>query len=195
LTANVNGRRFGMLHDVKGGSTSLQGERLLEIESLSDGGQKFASIALEARQLRTLSPGVVEFGIDQFQVGDIVSYDVGINEAGLCATDLALVKSAARDSLMDNLRARGRRLFSDDNAIQTLRGVRNAIATCAGHDGWAPVDYVWARLNLVAKAGRGWDPGDSTEKLIDWSQQQRAHFEIRRADDGQNHIRTRHAGI
>jgi len=195
MTANVNGRRFGMLRDAKGERAPIPGEPHLEIESLNDGGQKFMSIPLDPRLLRTLSPGVVEFGIDEFEAGDIVSYDVGINEAGLCATDLALVKSAAKDSLIDSLRARGRRLFSDDNAIHTVRGVRNAIATCAMDDGWANVEFVWSRLSLLAKAGRGWDPGENADKFIGWAQQHRNHFEISRTATDQTNIRARHAGI
>ena len=121
-------------------------------------------------------PGTPEFEYAKLSIGDLVSYSVGISPAGAGAIDVALLKSAASDSLMGNLRvglARGMRLFTDDNSPETLRCVREAIATCATQDGWASFEYVWNRLYLLAKAGRGWDPGENGEGLVAMAQRRK----------------------
>ena len=126
-------------------------------------------------------PGTPEFEYAKLSIGDLVSYSVGISPAGAGAIDVALLKSAASDSLMGNLRvglARGMRLFTDDNSPETLRCVREAIATCATQDGWASFEYVWNRLYLLAKAGRGWDPGENGEGLVAMAQRHRSAFEL-----------------
>lgn len=187
MTADVDGRRFGRLvegppqrvfgmrvGDTAGGAAT----RSLEIDTIGNG---HATIPLEAGQLRLISSGTPEFDYSKFNVGDLVSYSVGISPAGAGAIDVALLKSAASDSLMGNLRvglARGMRLFTDDNSPDTLRCVREAIATCATQDGWASFEYVWNRLYLLAKTGRGWDPGENGVGLAALAQRHRNEFEM-----------------
>ena len=187
MTADVDGRRFGVLVEGQSqrvfgapvGTTAEGAEtRALEIDSDGNG---HATIPLEAGQIRRIASGTPEFEYAKLGIGDLVSYSVGISPAGAGAIDVALLKSAASDSLMGNLRvglARGMRLFTDDNSPETLRCVREAIATCATKDGWASFEYVWNRLYLLAKAGRGWDPGENGEGLVALAQRHRSAFEL-----------------
>ncbi len=187
MTVDVDARRFGRLVDGPpqrifgarvGAAVEGAAPRSLEIDTIGNGQP---TIPLEAWQIRSTS-GTPEFDYSKFSPGDLVSYNVGISPTGAGgAIDVALLRSAASDSLFANLRVglvRGMRRFTDDNSPDTLRCVREAIATCATQHGWAPFEYVWNRLYLLAKAGRGWDPGENGTGLVELAQHHQNEFEL-----------------
>lgn len=98
--------------------------------------------------------GHPEIGIDELFVGDRVSFSIGINNEGACATDVALVERANNAPSVTKFEPLPIVSRSNTTAVEAdlIDILRDAVVDCEDKDGWALLSDVGNRANVRARA-------------------------------------------
>ncbi|MFZ2168932.1 MAG: cold shock domain-containing protein [Methylococcaceae bacterium] len=93
--------------------------------------------------------GIPELDIQQLKVGDKVSYTIGVNNKGPCATNVAIVER------LDQTRSESVPITSKKQQLTSAEQdflknkLTDAICLCADSDGWALLADVGSRIKLM----------------------------------------------
>ena len=94
--------------------------------------------------------GVPEVAIGKLVEGDYVSFSIGMNYQGRCATDVALVQRAADAPPIGtdlDQQALSRRSGASESDLVAI--VKDAVSVCADEDGWALSSAVGSRITVL----------------------------------------------
>jgi hypothetical protein len=152
--ADPRGRKFGrvqrLLSDPASGQITYGFIDPIDVESddqIAPGSALFFSL-MHMRKLPHTDD--FEVPIADLRVGDIVSFDIGMNYKGPCAIDVALVKAAATQKKVRRPRKQAATIdesSADPNDI--VSALQDAVSVCADEDGWALLSRVGQRLSSM----------------------------------------------
>jgi hypothetical protein len=153
--ADPAGRKFGFvtaLKTSKGPGAKIDfgfitpGQKGSKGEEVSEGSPIFFSF----NHMRKDLTGTREIEIHQLLIGDYVSYNIGMNNQGPCATDVALVDRKPDAPVLSNVIVQpfetGRTGLQDKELLDI---VRDAVTVCADGDGWALLSTVGSRISIL----------------------------------------------
>jgi hypothetical protein len=130
--------------------------------------------------------GVPEIEIGALVEGDYVSFSVGMNYKGPCATDVVLVERAPGAPSIEKFSAvKGGSRRSGANESELVEIVKDAVTVCADEDGWALSADVGSRIKVLhadftdrLKASAGF------QKISDLARANEETFEVSHKGEG-----------
>ena len=136
----VGGRHLGKIHSKKAGFGFIN----IDFEGAKEG--EIRKFFFSWNDMKKASGGFSEIDFDQLHEGDQVSFTLGENHMGPCATDVALVSpinkepNPASSLVIHN--------YAED-AILLKKVISEAISSCADASGWALLSTVGSRIGFV----------------------------------------------
>jgi len=161
--ADPSGRKFGVVHSlkskVKDGKIDFgwitPGQQSSAGVFTPEGAQEGKEIFFSYNHMRKGQNDSPEIEISELVENDYVSYSVGMNNKGACATDVALVTRApnapqltkpAITSATAGLPRRNSNVTEENELLEILK---DAIVVCANEDGWALSSEVGSRVSVL----------------------------------------------
>ena len=93
--------------------------------------------------------GIPEIDIQQLKINDKVSYTIGVNNKGPCATNVAIVERPDQISVEIVPIPSQKQKLTDDETEFLRNKLTDAICICADSDGWALLADVGSRIKLM----------------------------------------------
>ncbi len=103
-----------------------------------------AGIFFSWNHMRKNQWGSDEIPLKDLKKGDTVSFSIGMNHKGSCAIDVALV-----DRVHEATQPINHSSASKEEISQLIDQIKDAIAVCAGADGWALLAQVGTRISVL----------------------------------------------
>ncbi len=154
--ADSSGRQFGEVYSlkVKGADSKEISYGFISPGKMNESGEVIRTgnpLFFSWNHMRK-SPGTAnEMKISDLRTGDYVSYSIGMNNRGPCATDVALVKRAVlpNQSVQQSTGGVPRILQSDKEQAEIIEIITDAVNVCADEDGWALSADVGSRISVL----------------------------------------------
>jgi hypothetical protein len=151
--ADPSGRKFGRIAKLKKneiGSSDIS----FGFISQEDGDQNGtpattgASLFFSWAHMRKGPDGRREMEISDLVEGDTVSFTIGMNNEGPCATEVALVKRAPGAPAVSSASAGlSRRQVPQEKELLDI--LKDAVSVCANEGGWALLSHVGSRISVL----------------------------------------------
>lgn len=109
--------------------------------------------------------GNAEMDISNLEVDDYVSFSIGMNNKGVCATDVALVERASSvvsTSIATSMGMTSTGTSQEENELTEM--IKDAISVCAGENGWALQSAIGSRMSIQHPHYKEILPGFTTIK-------------------------------
>lgn len=141
-----SGRKFGTISSLKFSAEGKVSFGFIEPEEPEQTGP---SLFFSWNHMRKDKSGNPEMEIDQLIVGDRVSFGVGMNNKGACATEVVLVKRAENgEKIISPLSTPVQPRSNRAEEADLIDVLRDAVIVCADKDGWALLSDVGTRVNV-----------------------------------------------
>jgi hypothetical protein len=151
--ADPSGRKFGRVNKLKRKGIGANAEIAFGFISQCDvgAGGEFVptdiSLFFSWNHMRKGGDGKREMEISDLVEGDVVSFAIGMNNEGACATDVALVERAPGAPQVAPPSGLARRNVSQEKELLDI--LRDAVTVCADEDGWALSSSVDSRISVL----------------------------------------------
>ena len=149
--ASPSGRKSGFVQKlVPGLNGNIPYGFIIPIDSLGNPMKGESNLFFSFRHMRKGRDGMAETDISRLNTGDLVTFSIGMNNKGICATDVALieVKCIAPEKLEKSQTTRSV-AKTNKKDLELIRILDDAIKTCASEDGLALLSRVGSRANIV----------------------------------------------
>lgn len=150
--ANPSGRKFGHVaklipragtsDEIAYGYINPETKGALD-ERIINGGGLFFSY----NHMRKDPHGDDETAISELGKNDYVSFSIGMNNRGACATDVALVEKSTTVSIETGPEKTDSQVLKNDSELVEI--LQDAIKVCADEDGWALSSSVGTRITTL----------------------------------------------
>lgn len=194
--ADPAGRKFGRVSKLKRKGGSQNGDIafgfISQFETDHDGGfvPSDMSLFFSWNHMRKGGDGKRELEISDLVEGDIVSFSIGMNNEGACATDVALVQRApGAPQIASPMAVLPRRSVSQEKEL--LEILRDAVTVCADEDGWALLSSVGSRISVLSSDFKERLQALGHQKIIQFASKCPEAFEIYGTRPGTERIRLR----
>lgn len=143
--ADPAGRKFGTVASLK--ARADQRDKISH--GYIDPEPKGSRLFFSWNHMRKDRNGSIEIEIGQLVEGDRVSFSIGMNNEGPCATDVALVERAKNaPTVITSLPTSGLTRTSRSEEADLIDILRDAVSVCADANGWALLADIGNRVNV-----------------------------------------------
>ena len=145
-----SGRKFGYITSLKSSSGSKVDFGFITLEEKIGADEKNTEGIFFSFNHMRKKGNEAEIEIDELVLGDYVSFALGMNNKGVCATDVTLIKradGAPQITMATTSVNPSRRNVSEEMVL--LDTIKEAVIDCANTEGWALLSAVGNRANIL----------------------------------------------